>query len=128
MPEGKIMVEKRGNPRLFIKIPVLYRLEEDERVLKKIDHWRNSKKNGYTLNISLGGMLIAVDEPLKVGNVIKFEIFLFDKTNKVEVYANVMRVDEKGAGLQFLMMKNEEREFLKAFLDKNSPGKKTFQV
>jgi len=91
-------------------------------VLAKIEDWKNSKKHAYTLDISLGGMFIAVDKLLKKGSIIKFEIFLFHKTNKVEVYAKVVRVDDNGVGLQFLMMTNAEREFLQDFLNKILPG------
>ncbi len=118
MPKAKMTVERRGNPRFAIKIPIKYRLEQNKKVLKKIDDWRKTEKNAYTLDMSLGGMRIAVDHPLKVGDVLQFEIYLLDKANVVSVYANVIRADKESAGLKFLMMKDDQRKALKDFLGK----------
>ncbi len=118
MPEAKMSMEKRANPRISLKIPVKYRLVEDEAEIRNIEEWRKLEQNTYTLDMSLGGMYIAVDQPLKVGNIIKFDIYLLDMTNVEGIYAEVAHADQKGAGLHFLMMKNNDREIMKAFLDK----------
>lgn len=120
MPEGKMSVERRANPRVSIKIPIKYRLEDNSSVLRGIEEWRQTEKNGYTLDMSTGGMHIAVDQPLKVGEIIKFDVYLLDPSNVVSIYAEVIRVSKEGAGLHFLMMKNNDMETLKAFLDKAS--------
>ena len=120
MPKAKLLIEKRGNTRFSIKIPIKYRLEQNKKVLKKIEDWRQSEKNAYTLDMSMGGMQIAVDQPLTVGDVLQFDIYLLDKSNVVRVYANVIRADKISAGLKFLMMKDDEREALKNFLGKIS--------
>lgn len=120
MPKAKITIERRENPRFAIKIPIKYRLEQNKKVLKKIEDWRQTEKNAFTLDMSLGGMRIAVDQPLTVGDVLQFDIYLLDKSNVVSVYANVIRTDKLNAGLKFLMMKDEEREALKTFLGKIS--------
>jgi c-di-GMP-binding flagellar brake protein YcgR len=117
MLKAKITMERRGSPRISIKIPVKYRLERDEKVLKSIDDWRQAETNAYTLDVSLGGMQIAVDQSLKEGDVLQFDIPLLNKSKKVSVYANVIRTGRKSAGLQFLMMKDDEREALKAFFE-----------
>lgn len=113
-------MERRGNPRFTIKIPIKFRLEQNKKVLKKIEDWRQTEKNAYTLDISGGGMRIAVDQPLTVGDVLQFDIYLLDKSNVVSVYANVIRADKISAGLKFLMMKDDEMETLKNFLGKIS--------
>jgi len=120
MPEANISMEKRANPRLSVKIPVKFHLVKDKGEIKNIEEWRSTEKNAFTLDLSLGGMLIAVDQPLTVGSILKFQLFLFDRTNSVAVYAEVLRADEFGAALHFLMMTNEEREFLQSYLDKSS--------
>lgn len=119
MKEGELLMEKRENPRVSVKIPVQFKFVKNIDEIKTIEEWRKTEKNSYTLDLSLGGMYIALDLPLTVGSILKFKIYLYDKTNFVEVYAEVVRADEKGAGLHFLMMKDPEREFLQAFLDKN---------
>lgn len=124
MPEANMFIEKRGTPRISIKIPVKYRLEEDQVVRETIAEWQRKEKNAYTLDMSLGGMRIVVDQSLMAGEILRFDLFLLDKTNVVTIYAEVKWTDEKSAGLHFLMMKNEEMEYLKDFLEK-SAGKES---
>ena len=113
MPKAKLTVERRANPRFSVKIPVKYRLEQDQEVLKKFADWR---QNAFTLDVSLGGMKISVDHPLMLGDVLEFDIYLLEKSDAVKVYAYVVRADPISAGLKFLMMKDGEREVLKNFL------------
>lgn len=128
MFKAKITMERRGTPRFSINLPVKYKLERNEKVLQKIDDWRQTENNAYTLDVSVGGMQIAVDQPLTVGDVLQFEINLLNKSRKVVVYAKVIRTNKKSAGIQFLMMKDEEREALEAFFEflrfkqKNAPA------
>lgn len=120
MPEANLSIERRATPRISVKIPVKYRLEDGKEVLKTIDEWRKTERNAYTLDLSLGGMRIVVDQPLSVGDILQFELFILDKVNRAAVYAEVKWVNEMGAGLRFLMMPEEELEALKAFLDKSA--------
>jgi hypothetical protein len=117
MIKAKMTMERRGDPRFVMKIPVKMRLEQDEKVLQSIDDWRQTENNAYTMDVSLGGMQIAVDQPLTVGDVHQFDINLLNKTKTVSVYAKVIRADKKSAGLQFLMLKDNEKEALKAFFE-----------
>lgn len=120
MQEGNLSMEKRADPRISVKIPVKFRSVKNQGEIKTIEQWRKTEKNTYTLDLSLGGMYITVDQPLTVGSIKKFDVFLFDEKNSVAVYAEVVRADETGAGLHFLMMTDPEREFLQSFLDKKS--------
>jgi c-di-GMP-binding flagellar brake protein YcgR len=117
MPKAKMILERRGSPRLSMMIPVKYRLERDEKVLRGIEDWRSEENNALTLDMSLGGMQIAVDRSLAVGDVLHFDIHLLDKARNASVYAKVIRTGKGKAGLQFLMMNDGEREALKAFFD-----------
>ncbi len=116
MPEAYTSIERRGNPRVSIKVPVKYRWIIGGENIKNVEEWRATEQNAYTLDMSLGGMFIAVEQPLKVGNIFKFDIFLLDMKDVVALYGEVVRVDNKGAGLQFLMMSNDSREALQIFL------------
>jgi len=117
MPNAKMTMERRGSPRLSLQIPVKYRLERNEKVLQSIDDWRQTESNARTLDMSLGGMQIAVDPSLSVGDVLHFNVPLLNKSKSVNLYAKVIRTNKKNAGLQFLMMNDGEREALKAFFE-----------
>ncbi len=75
MPNAKISTERRSNKRFSIKIPVKYRLAGQGEMLS-VDEWRKSEKNAITLDLSLGGMQIVVEESLKMGSLFKFNIYL----------------------------------------------------
>jgi len=122
MPEAEMFVEKRTNPRLSIKIPVKYRLVDNQMEMKNVQEWQKSQQNAYTLDLSLGGLQIVVDQPLKVGSIHQFDIFLLDKTDCVCPYAEVVWSNEKSSGLKFLMMTGEDQEHLRNFLEKTSAG------
>lgn len=117
MPKANISVDRRINPRISIKVPVKYRLEKDKKVLKKIEEWRHNKEHAYTLDMSLSGMNIVVDQPLTKGEVMHFEVFLLDKKRVLTLYAEVKWANKKSAGLHFLLMKDEEKEGLRTFLE-----------
>lgn len=116
MPDMRRIPERRRSPRLSMQIPVKYRLERDGKVLRDIEKWRLTENNALTLDMSLDGMQIAVDRPLSVGDVLHFDVHLLNKRN-AGVYARVIRTGRRTAGLQFVMLNDEEREALKAFFE-----------
>lgn len=117
MPKANRPIERRGKPRFFVKIPVKYRLEEAEMVIRA-EEWRQTKENAFTLDMSLEGMQIVADQPLTAGNILPFDLFLLEKRNVVRVYSKVVRVRRKKAGLHFLAMKDDARKCLEEFLEK----------
>ncbi|HUO58744.1 MAG TPA: PilZ domain-containing protein [bacterium] len=123
MKDGKNKTERRAEPRIPIKIPVKYLQEDDKAVLKTIAEWRNTKKHGYTLDVSLGGMSVVVDQYLQVGTILNFDLFLLDSVSVATLYAEVRWVSQKSAGLRFLLMKEKELEALRAFLMKSKAHK-----
>jgi hypothetical protein len=116
MLKSKTGKEKRKSPRVAIKIPVIYRLEENILSPVPAEKWRQAQQNAYTLDMSLEGMSLAVDLPLEVGSVIPLNVFLLDKIRLVKAYAQVKWFKSRCAGLRFLLMGEEEREALKCFL------------
>ena len=122
MPEAEMFVEKRTNPRLSIKIPVKYRLVDNQMEMTSVQEWQKAEQNAYTLDMSLGGLQIVVDKPLKVGSIHQFDIYLLEKTDCICPYAEVIWSNEKSSGLKFLMMMSEDMEHLKDFLEKTSGG------
>ena len=123
MKDGKNKTERRTEPRIPIKIPVKYLQEEGKAALKTVAEWRNTKKHGYTLDISLGGMSVVVDQYLEVGTILNFDLFLLDSVSVATLYAEVKWVGKKSAGLRFLLMKEKELDALKAFLMKTKVQK-----
>jgi c-di-GMP-binding flagellar brake protein YcgR len=120
MPKTKIANNRRDNPRVSIKIPVKFLPAEDKKVLKKIEDWRESKKHGFTLDLSTGGMQLVADHPLAVGSVLEFKIYILDKVSVVTVYARVMWTNKNCNGLRFLLIKPAEMDALTSFLQKAS--------
>jgi c-di-GMP-binding flagellar brake protein YcgR len=116
----KKAINRRDNPRVSVKIPVKFLPAEDEKVLKKIEEWRESKKYGFTYDLSAGGMQLVADYPLALGSVLEFKIYILDKVSVVTVYARVVWVNQNSAGLHFLLIKPAEREALTSFLKKAS--------
>ena len=116
MTQTKMGKEKRKNPRVSIKIPVVYRVEGNMLAPLSAEQWRQAQQNAYTLDMSLEGMSLAVDQPLSVGSIIPMNVFLLDKLRLVRPYAEVKWFKNRRAGLHFLLMSAEEREALGSFL------------
>ncbi len=120
MPNTKIAINRRDNPRVSIKIPVNFFPAEDKKFPKKMEDWRESKKCGFTRDLSAGGMQLVADYHLAVGSVLEFKIYILDKVNVVTVYARVVWTNKNSAGLHFLLMKPAEMDALTSFLEKAS--------
>ena len=82
--------------------------------------WKKSEETTYTLNLSADGSHLAIDKPLAVGEILRFDLYLLDRITAATIYAEVKWADEKGVGLRFLMMPEDEKEALKAFLEKSA--------
>ena len=83
----------------------------------RAEEWGQTKKNAFTLDVSLEGMQIVVDQPLMAGTILPVELFLLEKRNVVNVFSKVVRVRREKAGLHFLAMKDDARQYLKEFLE-----------
>jgi c-di-GMP-binding flagellar brake protein YcgR len=120
MPNTKITSNRRDKHRVSIKIPVKFLLAEDQKVLKKVEDWRDSKKYGFTHDLSSGGMQLVSDFSLAVGSVLEFELYILDQVKAVTVYAKVVWTNENSAGLHFLLIKPAAMDVLTSFLKKAS--------
>jgi c-di-GMP-binding flagellar brake protein YcgR len=118
MDQGNLFMEKRVHPRFSVKVPVTYRFVEDQEEMKGVADWRKEEKHAQTLDMSLGGMFIAVDQPLLVGGIARFDISLIGTSKNLIVYAEVVWSNVTGAGLHFLMIKPQDLETLKEFFTK----------
>lgn len=115
MAENKAFLEKRVHSRVPVKIPVYYRLVQDPKELKNIH-----SQTAITKDLSLDGMYIKTYQPPTVGDVFQLEIVLPESQKKLFAFAEVIWINEMGAGIHFLLMADEDREALKGYLDEVS--------
>ena len=94
------------------RIPVHYRLVEDPRLLEDL-----KARAGQARDLSLDGMYLRTDR-MKVGDVVRMDIPVPEKDGSLFAFAEVVRVDETGAGLRLMLMEDEDRQSLKDHLER----------
>jgi hypothetical protein len=113
MADANAFLEKRGNSRLAVKIPVQFRLVEDRKELDGL--------KGHTAlakDISLDGLYINSPKSVNIGDIFRLDISVPEKSKHLFAFAEVVWVNPKGAGLKLLLMPNEDKDDLKAYLKK----------
>ena len=120
MPEANMFSEKRIYPRVPVKIPVKYRVIEDELEVKSILERRKKDQSAQTVDISLGGLYVVTDQALALGKILRLDITLGDNQNPLTAFAEVVWANESGGGLRFLTMKDDDMVLLRAYLEKVS--------
>ncbi|HEY5038335.1 MAG TPA: PilZ domain-containing protein [bacterium] len=115
MADNKSYLEKRIHSRIPVKIPIQYRLVEDS---KELDNLRGL--TALAKDASLDGMFIKTDQMAKIGDVFRLDISVPEKSNQLFAFAEVVWVNETGAGLRLMLMATEDRDFLKSYLDKTA--------
>ena len=71
----------------------------------------------HTVDMSLGGMSITMDQPLALGAILRVDFSLPDIQQPLSFFAEVVWAGPTSAGLQFIMVNSENEEKLKTFLD-----------
>ncbi len=112
---GTVNFERRKHPRFSVNLPVEYR---------KID---NSKpRPAHTGDLSEGGLLLYVSEPIELGQELSVKIFftsarVLNAVNAlVQVVWKEIRIDNDGSfriGVKFLDISSEGSALLREFLD-----------
>lgn len=117
MPQTNSFIEKREHSRVKVKIPVQYRLVKDKKELEKV-----LGLHALAKDLSLNGMFIKVERPVKTGDVFALDVFVPDQTVKrVFAFAEVVRITTEGAGIRLLLMPEEDQSALKDYLEKAVP-------
>ena len=69
------------------------------------------------MDISLGGMYIQAEHALEVGSILRLYIPLGNDGQVLAPIAEVVWAHDKGGGLRFVSLREEEKERLRAFLE-----------
>ena len=122
MPDGFLLNEKRVNPRITVKIPITFRVINDQKDIENFRGLDKKEKNSHTLDISLGGMFILAGQTLKEGNILSLVILIPGAKKKLKAFAEVVWANEMGGGVRFLAMKEDDMKTFKAYLDRAYPS------
>lgn len=123
MPEANMFVEKRVHPRISVKIPIKYRLIEDQKELETVFERKKKEQTTRTMDVSLGGLYIVAEQLLNIGSILRLDISLPGSASLISAFAEVVWSNETGGGLHFLAMKEDDVESLKNYLSQVSNGK-----
>lgn len=118
MPEAYLYKERRVHPRVSVMIPISYSVMEAEKEIASALEERRMERHGHTLDVSLGGLFIMSEHPLKEGEILDIRITIPGLNNILSATTEVVWSNEKGGGVRFLRMKEEEMKTLKAYLDR----------
>jgi c-di-GMP-binding flagellar brake protein YcgR len=120
MKEAKLLVEKRVYPRISAKLLVKYEILEDQKKIQTLHERKNFEKSTNTVDLSLGGAFVLLDERLALGSVLRLNIKFSEDNLSVSVYADVTWANETGCGIRFWAMKDADMVILKSYLAKIS--------
>ena len=118
MGPEKSFLERRGRSRTPVRIPVQFQQVEDPAELEKL-----RAQPALAKDLSLDGMYIKTAMGMKPGDVFRLDISIPEKSKgQLFAFAEVAWANPEGAGLRLLLMADEDRESLKAYLEKLSSG------
>ncbi len=123
MPEANMFIEKRVYPRVSVKMPVKYRVIEDQKEIDSVFERKKKEQTSRTMDLSLGGLYLVADQILAVGSILRLDVALPSQPGLISAFAEVVWSNETGGGLHFLAMKEEDVESLKNYINQISPEK-----
>ncbi|HTC20894.1 MAG TPA: PilZ domain-containing protein, partial [bacterium] len=107
MKETKSFLKHRAHSRAKVKIPVQLWAVDDPKESQKL-----RGQIALAKDLSLEGLYIKTGQALKVWDVVRLEVYLPKKTKYIYAFAEVVRIDAKGAGLRLLLMPEEDKDAL----------------
>ena len=122
-PATYLQKERRVHPRITVKIPIIFRVLDDQEEINNTFEWRKRVKHRHTLDVSLGGMCIMTDQPLPEGSILNLEITIPEAQGKLKAMAEVVWSNETGGGIRFLAMNENDKKSLKDYLAKASSSR-----
>jgi c-di-GMP-binding flagellar brake protein YcgR len=121
MTDSNIFRERRVYPRIPLKVPVNYRVVEDQKEITTISERNRTKQTTHTINMSLGGMCLQSRESIGVGSIVRLEIALPDIPHMISAYAEVVWSNGSFGGLHFEAIKEGDMDALKDYLSRSHP-------
>ncbi len=116
MLDPDTLSERRIHPRASVKLPIKYRVFDDEPDLTTVPERQKKTHTSYTQNVSLGGLYLVTDQDLNLETFLRLDISLPDYHQDISAFADVVWSNNKGAGLHFAAIKDEDVETLKNYL------------
>ncbi len=117
MPEANISFNKRAYPRVPAHIPVSFLVMKEHKELKNIRELIEKTKTVESLDASLGGMKLGGDPGgLTRGDILTLKFSIPTKATPISAFAEVAWVDEKGVGIHFLTLKDDDWRSLELYL------------
>ncbi len=106
-------LEQRIHTRIPVKLPVQYRLLDRP---KAVERFRSNV--ALAKDLSQEGMYIKIarDSDVKIGEIFRLDISLPETLSRLFAYGEVVWMNGLGVGLHFMLMPEEDREFLKTYL------------
>ncbi len=123
MPDANMFMEKRVHPRVSVKIPVKYRVIEDQKEIETVFERKKREQTSQTMDVSLGGLYLVTEQLMNVGSILRLDISIPNQSHMVSAFAEVVWSNETGGGLHFLAMKEEDVDSLKNYLSQSETGK-----
>lgn len=121
MEDGKIFVEKRTDARYGVQLPVKFGRVEDKKELQFVLEHYQKEEEAVAQDISLGGLKISMEQPMREGEILVFEIPLPDISESLSACAEVVWVDGTTIGLRFRLIDELDLIALKVYLKKLGP-------
>jgi hypothetical protein len=112
MKETKSFLKHRAHSRAKVKIPVQFWAVDDPKESQKL-----RGQIALAKDMSLDGLYIKTSQAMKVWDIVRMEVHIPKKTKYIYAYAEVVRIDAKGAGLRLLLMPEEDKDALKKYLE-----------
>lgn len=113
MPQLQSNKEQRVHTRVPVKLPVQYRFLDNP---KEIEKFRG--KVALAKDLSLEGMYlkIAREMEVKIGEIFRLDITLPEIHSHLFAFGEVVWRNERGVGIHLMLMPEEDKESLKAYL------------
>jgi PilZ domain len=112
MPIQNLFAEKRAHERVPLKMPVRYRVLEENYSARNLNELSKNENQSQTLDTSLGGLCVAQDGRLITGNILNLKLLLPGRDEIITAFADVVWATQTLAGLHFLAVKEKDLELL----------------
>ena len=115
--KAKMFVERRKHQRFYAEIPIQYSLVKDPKEAGKVA----PTSQGHTIDISEGGVFMAIQDPVPPSQVLKIFLPVVHEGKKMtlEIYGEVLRAQPDVCAIRFLDDPDPKvQEALRAYLEK----------